>query len=311
MKVLKKKSPDFKTTSIITIGTFDGVHVGHQKIIEQLVKIAHQEHLQSCVLTFFPHPRMVLQKDANIKLINTIEERSQLIEKSGVDLLFIKTFDKEFSRMSAEDFVKTILVDTLHAKRVIIGYDHRFGRNRSADINDLRKYGEVYGFAVDEIPMQDVEDIAVSSTKIRKALLDGDLETANSFLGQPFMLTGMVVKGKQLGQTIGFPTANLALEESYKLIPKHGAYVVKSVIDGKTVFGMMNIGFNPTVNGKKESIEIHFFQLNKNLYNQKIQADILFRLRDEQQFDSVEDLKQQLERDKIFSLEYIAKNYVQ
>ena len=311
LKKINFSENTINTSTVITIGTFDGVHIGHQKIIQQLVNASKEGNLQSCVLTFFPHPRMVLQKDANIKLINTIDERSQLLEKAGVDLLYIKTFNKEFSRMSAEDFVKQILVDVLHAKRVIIGYDHRFGRNRSADINDLRKYGEVYGFTVDEIPMQDVEDIAVSSTKIRKALLEGDLDTANSFLGQPFILTGGVTRGKQLGKTIGFPTANIYIEETYKLIPKHGAYIVRSNIGERIVYGMMNIGLNPTVNGNKESIEVHYFDFSQNLYGEKIQVEVLFRLRDEQQFDSIENLKQQLERDKVFSQQYISKNYAQ
>lgn len=295
--------------TVVTIGTFDGVHIGHQKIIEQLVNTALLDGLKSCVLTFFPHPRMVLQKDANIRLINTIDERKHLLEKAGVDFLFVKKFDKEFSRLDAEDFVKKLLVETLNAKKVIIGYDHRFGRNRSADINDLRNFGENYGFSVEEIPMQDVEDVAVSSTKIRKALDNGDIETANRFLGYPFMLTGKVVKGKQLGEKLGFPTANIYIEEPYKLIPKHGAYIVKSIIDNRTIYGMMNIGLNPTVNGDKESIEIHLFNFNKNIYNQKLQIGILHRIRDEKQFDSLEDLKNQLLKDKRLSLEYIKKHY--
>ena len=297
-----------KKPTVITIGTFDGVHIGHQKIIEQLVNTAHLEGLLSCVLTFFPHPRMVLQKDANIKLINTIRERKQLLEKAGVDLLFVKKFSKEFSRLDAEEFVKNLLKDTLNAKKIIIGYDHRFGRNRSADINSLRDFGEKYNFSVEEIPMQDVEHVAVSSTKIRNALNAGDIETANSFLGYPFMLSGKVVKGKQLGKKLGFATANLFIEEAYKLIPKHGAYIVKSIIDGIPVYGMMNIGLNPTVNGDKESIEIHFFNFDKNIYNQELQVDILERLRDEQQFDSLEDLKAQLLKDKVRSQEYIQKH---
>lgn len=309
MKIVKQNSPDLNTPSIVTIGTFDGVHIGHQKIIEQLVKTAHSENLESCVLTFFPHPRMVLQKDANIKLINTIEERKQLLEKAGIDALFVKKFTKDFSRLGAEEFVKDLLVDTLHTKKVIIGYDHRFGRNRSADINNLRDFGEKYNFTVEEIPMQDVEDVAVSSTKIRKALLDGDIETANSFLGYPFMLSGTVVKGKQLGKTINFPTANLFIEEAYKLIPKHGAYIVKSQIGDVAVFGMMNIGLNPTVKGDKESIEIHFFNFNRDIYDQKLEVELLYRLRDEQQFNSIEALKAQLEKDKAFSLKYISEHY--
>jgi len=309
LKTLEHTPSSFISASIVTIGTFDGVHIGHQKILEKLVNTAKVENLQSCVLTFFPHPRMVLQQDSNIKLINTIDERSQLLEKAGIGLLFVKKFDLEFSRLSAEDFVKTLLVDTLKAKKIIIGYDHRFGRNRSADINDLRKHGEFYGFTVDEIPMQDVDDIAVSSTKIRKALLDGDIETANTFLGYPFLLSGIVVKGKNLGKTMGFPTANLFIEEKYKLIPKHGAYIVKSKFKDSVLYGMMNIGLNPTVKGDKETIEIHFFNFNGDLYNQKLVIEILYRLRDEQQFGSIEELKTQLAKDKEFSLQYIAEHH--
>lgn len=309
LKTIENIPSSFISASVVTIGTFDGVHIGHQKILEQLVNIAKIEKLQSCVLTFFPHPRMVLQQDSNIKLINTIDERIQLLEKPGVDLLYVKKFDLEFSRLSAEDFVKTLLVDTLKAKKIIIGYDHRFGRNRSADINDLKKYGELYGFSVDEIPVQDIDDIAVSSTKIRKALIDGDIETANCFLGYHFLLTGTVVKGKNLGETLGFPTANLFIEEKYKLIPKHGAYIVRSKLKDSLVYGMMNIGFNPTVKGDKETIEIHFFNFKDDLYNQLLNIEVLYRLRDEQHFNSIEELKIQLAKDKEISLQFIAKNY--
>lgn len=293
--------------SVVTIGTFDGVHVGHKKIVKRLVSDSKTHGLKSIILTFFPHPRMVLQKDADIKLINTIKERRFILDSIGLDYLLIKTFTKAFSRLTAEDFVKDILVDKLNVKKVIIGYDHRFGRNRNADINDLVKYGKVYGFEVEEISAEDINDVAVSSTKIRKALQEGNIEKANTYLGYDFMLTGMVVRGKGLGKTLGYPTANLKIEETYKLIPKYGAYVVTAVIKNERVYGMMNIGVNPTVNDNKESVEIHFFETDTSLYDLEIQVEILTRIRDEQKFASIEALKAQLQKDKAFALSYIKK----
>jgi riboflavin kinase/FMN adenylyltransferase len=291
--------------TVVTIGTFDGVHIGHQKIIKRLINSAKQHNLKSVILTFFPHPRMVLQKDSNIKLINTIDERTKIINALGVDFLLIKKFTNEFSRLSAEDFVKKILVKKLHAKNVIIGYDHRFGRNRNANLEDLKTFGALYNFEVEEISVQDIDDVAVSSTKIRNALNEGNIEKANKYLGYYFMLTGTVVKGKGLGRQLGFPTANINIKEDYKLIPKQGSYVISALIENKTVYGMMNIGMNPTVNGDKESIEVHFFDFDKAIYNKKIQIDMLHRLRDEVKFESVEALKLQLLKDKETSLAYI------
>ncbi|MFI1771186.1 bifunctional riboflavin kinase/FAD synthetase [Thalassobellus citreus] len=298
-----------KESTVVTIGTFDGVHIGHQKIIKRLINNGIEEGLKSVILTFFPHPRMVLQKDSNIKLINTIDERSQILKDLGLDYLLIKKFTKDFSRLSAEDFVKELLVDKLHAKKVIIGYDHRFGRNRNADINDLKTYGNLYGFDVEEISVQDIDDVAVSSTKIRKALSEGDIAKANSFLGYNFMLTGTVVKGKALGRQIDYPTANILIEENYKLIPKQGSYIVSSVIDDVLVYGMMNIGVNPTVNGEKETVEVHFLNYSKDIYGKEIQIDLLERIRDEKKFESVDALKIQLAKDKETTLEYIAKHF--
>lgn len=295
--------------SIVTIGTFDGVHIGHQKIIERLVNTAKQEDLKSVVLTFFPHPRMVLQKDANIKLINTIEERSKILKQLGIDYLCIKTFTKEFSRLTAEDFVVDILVKQLKVKKIIIGYDHHFGRNRSANIDDLKKFGQEYDFEVEEISAQDINDVSVSSTKIRKALNVGDMQTANSFLGHNFMLSGRVTKGKGLGKTINFPTANLNIEEDYKLIPKQGVYVVSSNYKNQELFGIMNIGTNPTINDDtNQTIEVHFFDFNKNIYNEHLTVEILNRIRDEQKFESLKELKKQIEQDKIVALQYKIQN---
>ena len=297
--------PNLKNKTVVTIGTFDGVHLGHQKIIERLVDVASSNQLDSVLLTFFPHPRMVLQKDADIKLINTLSEKEAVLKKLGLTHLVVNEFTKEFSRLTAEEFVRKILIKQLNAKHVIIGYDHHFGRNRSANIEDLKRFGKEYNFTVEEISAQDVNEVAVSSTKIRTALLDGDIKTANLYLNYNFMLSGKVIKGKGIGKTIQFPTANIKIAETYKLIPKDGVYVVKSNVDNETVFGMMNIGNNPTVNGTSKSIEIHFFDLDKDLYNQNLKIELLHRLRDEKKYESVDALKTQLKADQSNALEYI------
>tara|TARA_R110000868_G_scaffold1647_1_gene13237 strand:+ start:7220 stop:7972 length:753 start_codon:yes stop_codon:yes gene_type:complete len=249
---------------------------------------------------------MVLQKDISIRLLNTIEEKIKILEEIGIDYLIIHPFTKEFSRLSATQFVRDILVNDLKTKKIIIGYDHRFGRNRNANITDLMAFGNALDFEVEEISAQEVDDVSVSSTKIRKALEEGDMKTANLFLGYKYMLTGTVVKGKGLGRKLNFPTANLSISEEYKLIPKNGVYVVSSIMDDQTVYGMMNIGFNPTVEGKTQSIEINFFDFDQDLYGKKIQIDIIDRIRDEQKFPSVEALKRQLKKDRETSLSIIS-----
>ncbi|GGD47671.1 bifunctional riboflavin kinase/FAD synthetase [Muriicola marianensis] len=289
---------DKNQAAVITIGTFDGVHIGHRLILERLINDARVNNRVAVVLTFFPHPRMVLQKDTDLKLLNTIEEKKQILDELGLDYLIIQPFTKTFSRMSATAFVRDVLVNSLHTKKVIIGYDHRFGRNRNANINDLIAFGNALDFEVEEIPAQEIEAVAVSSTKIRNALLQGDIATANSYLGYDYMLSGKVVKGKGLGKQLGFPTANLLIEESYKLIPKNGVYVVHSHFQGRNVYGMMNIGFNPTVDGQEHSIEIHFFDLEEDLYHKSIQVGIMDWIREEQKFNSLDELKEQLSRDR-------------
>lgn len=297
--------------TVITIGTFDGVHAGHQKIIERLVSTAAASELESAILTFFPHPRMVLQKESDIQLINTIDERKQILERSGIDHLIVHPFTHRFSRLTAEEYVRDILVNNLKAKKIIIGYDHRFGRNRNADINNLREFGEIYGFEVEEISRQDIEDVAVSSTKIRKALLEGRVEKANNYLQHPFMLTGRVVKGKGLGKDFGYPTANIEIEEDYKLIPKNGVYVVRANIDDIPYYGMMSIGTNPTVGGKERTIETNFFLLDKDLYGRKLQIEMLVRIRDEKKFPDVASLKLAMKQDEAFAEQYIRDNYAE
>lgn len=308
MKINKASDYKLLSNSVVTIGTFDGVHVGHKKIIKRLVNIAKEEQLQAIVLTFFPHPRMVVQKDTNIKMLNTIDEKTKLLESHGIDHLVVKKFTKEFSRLSAQDYVRDVLVNTLHVKHIIIGYDHHFGRNRTANIDDLKAYGEIYDFKVTEISAQDINDVTVSSTKIRNALREGNIKKANTFLGYNFMLTGTIVKGKGLGKQLKFQTANIKIEESYKLIPKRGVYVVKSKIEDEVVFGMMNIGINPTVNGKEQTIEVHFFEFSQDIYGLRLEIEILERLRDEQKFDSLNDLKIQLGKDLINSKHFLNQN---
>lgn len=286
--------------SVVTIGTFDGVHIGHQKIIKRIVEIAKKKDLQALVLTFFPHPRMVVQNDSTIKLINTIDEKAKQLESMGVNHLVIKKFTKSFSRLSALEYVRDVLVNKLKVKHIIVGYDHHFGRNRTANIEDLKEYGDFYGFKVTEIMPQEVDDVAVSSTKIRNALFKGDIKTANKFLGYNFSLTGKVEKGRGIGSTIDFPTANIIIEESYKLIPHSGVYLVKAIIKGVNVFGMMNIGNNPTVSDDiKTNIEVHFFDFSNDIYGEVIKVELLDYLRNEIKFPSVLALKEQLKKDEI------------
>ena len=289
----------------MTIGTFDGVHIGHQKVLLNLINSAKKNSASSVLLTFFPHPRMVLQKNADIKLINTLKERIELLKKTALDILVIHEFTRDFAEETALDFVKNVLVDHLKISNLIIGYDHRFGKNREGNFDQLSEYGKIFGFEVNKISQQEIDHITISSTKIRKAIELGNIEEANRYLGYHFMLTGEIVKGNNLGEKIGFPTANLFIEETYKLLPKTGSYIVKSEIENQTVYGMMNIGYNPTVKGKKQTIEIHFFNFKKDLYGKKIQIDVLKFLRDEQKFDSVDDLKNQLENDRQKSLKVI------
>ncbi|WP_310594409.1 bifunctional riboflavin kinase/FAD synthetase [Flavobacterium sp.] len=291
--------------TILTLGTFDGVHIGHAAILKKLTQNTADGKFESAVLTFFPHPRMVLQGKSDLKLLNTINEKIDLLEKIGIENLIIHPFDANFSQLSAEEFVKTVLVDQLHIQKIIIGYDHRFGKNRTANINDLTAFGLKYGFEVEQISAQEINDISISSTKIRTALEDGEINLANEYLGYSYFLSGTVVKGKQLGRTIGFPTANIELEEEYKLVPKNGVYIVAAEIDGKSVYGMMNIGFNPTVQGKKRTIEVHFFDFDSDIYDRHIRVAILQRIRSEEKFESVEFLKIQLGKDKDFSIQYI------
>ena len=286
------------TKSILTIGTFDGVHVGHQKIIKALVKEAHNKKLLANVLTFFPHPRMVLQKDAQIKLIDTLAEKEDFLRKLGVDTLIIHPFSKEFSRLSALEFTRDILVNQLKISELFIGYDHRFGKNREATVADLTSFGKTYDFKVNIIPAQDVSAITVSSTKIRTAISDGDFIKVVDFLGRFFKLSGTVTKGQSLGRTISFPTANLLIDSQHKIIPPKGVYLVSIFHHENQYYGMMNIGTRPTLNGDKQTIEVHIFEFDKNIYDSTLTIHFIEKIRDEQRFESLDALKKQLIKDK-------------
>ena len=292
--------------TILTLGTFDGVHIGHAAILKKLIQNTQNGEFESTVLTFFPHPRMVLQGKTDLKLLNTIDEKIGLFEKIGIENLIIHPFDEVFSQLTAEEFVKTILVDQLHIHKIIIGYDHRFGKNRTANFEDLEAFGKLYGFEVEQISAQEINAISISSTKIRTALEEGEIHLANDYLGYDYVFSGTVVKGKQLGRTIGFPTANIQLSEDYKLLPKNGVYIVQALIEEKAVFGMMNIGFNPTVEGKEKTIEVHLFDFESTIYDQKITVSIIHPIRSEEKFESVALLIQQLQKDKEYSLRYLS-----
>lgn len=285
---------------VITIGTFDGVHIGHQKIINQLNEEAEKINGESVLFTFYPHPRMVLYPESHgIKLIQTQEEKMAKLEKMGLKNCIVFPFTFEFSRMTALEFVRDFLVNQLHVKKLVIGYDHQFGKNREGSLQFLKDICETYEFEVIEIPAQDIDEVNVSSTKIREAILAGNIEKANNYLGDTFELTGTVVKGNQLGRTIGYPTANIVLNSDLKLIPGNGVYAVRVNARGTWFDGMMNIGTRPTVvsNGGR-TIEVNIFDFEETIYDEIVTVQFLSKWRDEQKFNGLEELKNQLKIDE-------------
>jgi riboflavin kinase/FMN adenylyltransferase len=310
--------------AIVTIGTFDGVHFGHQKIIKQLVEKAKADNGESVILTFFPHPRMIIDpENQDLKMINTINEKADILKGLGVDHLIITPFTRDFSNQLPEDYIKNTLVDNIGTKHIIIGYDHRFGKDRSGNLSDLKAAGLHYGFTVEEIMEQDIHDVAVSSTKIRQALLAGDVGLANDYLGYPFSIFGRVIKGDKIGRTIGFPTANIFIEETYKLIPGDGIYAVTVEISSefkddsestselrtsdfglRTYKGMAYIGQRPTINGMTRNIEVNIFDFNQEIYGQDIKMNFLKFLRHDVKFTGLEALTIQLQKDKEATLAY-------
>lgn len=297
----------FKSTkkTIVTLGTFDGMHIGHQAILSKLKLQKKIYGYQTLVLTFFPHPRMVLKTDHQISLLNTINERIKQIENFGIDHLVVQEFTQEFANLSAEEFVKKILVDQFNIGKIIIGYDHRFGKNRSADIHDLIKFGNKYHFDVEQISAEELNDVSVSSTKIRKALTEGNVALAKTYLGYPYTVSGKVVSGKQLGRTIGYPTANVQVVEDYKLIPAIGVYVVGVTVKGRDLYGMLSIGTNPTVGGIEKTIEVNIFDFNDDIYNEEITIHFLTKIRNEENFGSVDLLIEALKKDETYSRNFI------
>ena len=283
--------------TVVTIGSFDGVHLGHQKIIASLKAESQKLDAESLILSFLNHPRSVLNNNSDLKLLTTNHEKTALLRKSNLNHLILHPFDNDFANLSAQEFVSEILVKKLNVAKIIVGHDHRFGKSRSAGFDDLKLFGQQYGFKVQQISAQEIDEVSISSTKIRNALVDGNIKLANDFLGYAYSISGNVVGGKQLGRTIGVPTANIAIDNLQKMIPKKGVYVVQSFLDNKTVFGVMNIGNRPTVDGQEQTVEIHFLDFDNDLYHQKISVSILDRIRDEQKFESLADLKIQISKD--------------
>lgn len=291
--------------AVATIGTFDGVHYGHQKIISRLCELAKDTNGESVMLTFFPHPRLIIDpENQDLKMINTIHEKAKILAELGVDHLIITPFTRDFSNLNPAEYIKNILVDTIGIKRLIVGYDHRFGKDRKGGLKDLEAFAKVFNYKIEEIPEQDINDVAVSSTKIRKAVLDGDVALAASYLGYNFSLHGRVVKGDKIGRTIGFPTANIFIEETYKLIPSDGIYAVTVELDEQVFRGMGYIGQRPTINGMTRNIEVNIFDFNQEIYGQDITMNFLEFLRHDVKFTGLDALKEQLQKDKEATLSY-------
>lgn len=297
---------------VVTLGTYDGVHQGHQQIIDFLNKSAKRINGETVLFTFHPHPRMVIHPDDhNLELIQDIDRRIECLADAGIDHLILFPFTKDFSRISATEFVRNILVNALNVKLLTIGYNHHFGRNREGNIDLLKELAPVYNFEVEEIPAFRLDELSVSSTKIRNALKSGDIKTANEYLGRPFRFKGRVVHGDQLGTKIGFPTANIGDVIDYQIIPKSGVFAVKAKIDGAIFDGMLNIGTRPTVtNSMERRLEVHLFDFNRDIYGEEMELFLLDRIRDEKSFDSVESLKIQLQKDEVNSRRIINRNSV-
>lgn len=285
---------------VVTIGTFDGVHLGHQKILQRVCNIAEITNGTSVIITFWPHPRLVLYpEETDLKLLSTFKEKAKLFQDFGIDHLIKIHFTESFARLTSQEFIDQILVKAVGTKKLVIGYDHRFGNDREGGFQHLVDNANNYGFEVEEIPRQEVENIGISSSKIRKALFEGEIESANEFLGRPYNISGQVVKGDQIGRDMGFPTANILVDDAFKLIPSVGIYAVKVGISGEAFKGMLYIGSRPTLNRSRQSIEVNIFDFDKNIYNEKINIFFYSQLRKDAKFDNLDQLKAQLEKDKI------------
>ncbi|MFZ4613628.1 MAG: bifunctional riboflavin kinase/FAD synthetase [Bacteroidia bacterium] len=294
---------------VVTTGTFDGIHFGHKKILNRLKEIAQKCGGETVVITFYPHPRMVLFPDDNdIKLLSSQEEKIMLLEKLGIDNLVIIPFSKEFSRLTSLDFVRNILVNKIGTKKLVIGYDHHYGKNREGSFEHLLEFGPVYGFDVEEIPEQDIDEVAVSSSKIRNSLLEGNVELANTFLERKYSLSGSVFKGDQVGRTLGFPTANINIAFPHKLIPAFGVYLVEVLVENKKYFGALNIGIRPTLINKKPQIEVYIFEFDEEIYGKEVEVLFIKKIRNEQKFSSLEELKNQIQLDVLTMKNIINEN---
>jgi riboflavin kinase/FMN adenylyltransferase len=292
--------------AVVTSGTYDGVHKGHQKILQRMIEVAKNEGGETVLISFWPHPRMVLNNDPGfLKLINTMEEKQELLRKIGINHLILIPFTLEFAQTSSTDFIKNILVDAIGTRKLIIGYNHRFGKNREGNFNNLVRDSSKYGFEVEEIPKHEIDHLGISSTIIRKSLIEGDIPTANRYLGHSFLINGLVIHGDKLGKTIGFPTANLQIEEAYKLIPGDGVYAVKVKVKGNEFNGMLNIGKRPTVDGLNRKIEVHILGFKDDIYNEIISISFVKKIRDEKKFKTLDHLKIQLQKDKETILEIL------
>lgn len=299
---------DFKKleNAVVTSGTFDGVHIGHQKILSRLKEIARKNNGQTVVITFWPHPRLVLYPDqTDLKLLNTFEEKAELLRDQGIDHLLRIPFTKEFSNLTSEEFIRSILIEAIGTKKLVIGYDHKFGKNREGSFEHLKENASVYGFDVEEIPPQDIDHVTVSSTKIRNALLEGDVVTGTELLGQPYFINGRVVKGDEIGRQIGFPTANIEVDSQHKLIPANGTYAVRVKHQNHMLSGMLNIGYRPTVEGKTKTIEVNIFDFNDDIYGETIGIHFIKKIRDERKFSGIDELKEQLSKDKTLVIQIL------
>jgi riboflavin kinase/FMN adenylyltransferase len=294
------------TNAVVTIGTFDGVHIGHRKIISKITELAKESGGESVILTFFPHPRMILHpEDHDLKLITTINEKALLLEELGVDHLIITPFSRDFSNLSALEYIHDILVERIGIKKIVIGYDHRFGKDRKGGLEDLQRLSREFDYEVIEIPEQDINAVAVSSTKIRTALFSDQVDLANTYLGYPFFITGKVIRGDQLGRQLGYPTANILIEESYKLIPADGIFAVTVEVNGQTYKGMAYIGHRPTINGMSRNIEVNIFDFNQDIYNQQIRMNFHHFVRSDIKFDGLDALVAQLAIDRVNVMELL------
>ena len=290
--------------AVVTSGTFDGVHLGHQKILNRLKEVAFETGGESVVITFYPHPRSVISPDnKTINLLSTLDEKIELLEKNGINHLVIIPFTREFSELSSEEFIQKILIETIGTKTLVIGFDHRFGKNREGGFDYLKENKARYGFEIEEISRHDLENVGISSSKIRNALLNGDVPTADHFLGRNYSLSGVIVKGKQLGRTIGFPTANIQVREIAKLIPADGVYAVRVYYREEEFGGMLNIGNRPTVDGTFKTIEVNIFNFDREIYGENLKVEFILKIRNEQKFNGLDELKAQIAKDKETCLE--------